>query len=211
MKKLTILAFAAAALCGSAQASVIKIETASATSPFLGSAAAYLSAVDSALLDASYASQLVGSYDSISHQALFGGNSNFAFKSTIQFSLAAATSMAVRAGVDFGFGGAMFIDGVAVDFKSNDMWWSGNYSNPSQFLAGAGALAAGNHTVTIVGFEGCCDGAQQVQFQQAGGNWTSFAGTDGLNGVVPEPASIALLLTGVGLIGASRRRKTPQA
>ncbi|UUZ48911.1 PEP-CTERM sorting domain-containing protein [Massilia sp. B-10] len=35
---------------------------------------------------------------------------------------------------------------------------------------------------------------------------------DGLVGVVPEPASIALLLTGVGLIGASRRRKAaPQA
>jgi hypothetical protein len=207
MKKLSVLAFAVAALCGSAQASVIQVETANASTAPLASAAAYMAAVNAALLGSSYASQYLSSYDAVSHQGVFGGNTNFALKSTIEFGVAAAGNFGFRAGVDFGLGGAMFLDGVAVDFKSNDMWWSGSYANPSQFFAAAGPLSAGNHTLTIVGFEGCCDGAQQVQFQQNGGAWTSFNSNDGLNGTVPEPASMALLLTGVGLIGASRRRK----
>ncbi len=207
MKKLSLLALAVAALCGSAHASVIEVETANASSGYLPSAAAYLAGVDAALLGASYASQMLSSYESVSHQALFGGNANFAFKSTIEFGLATAGSFSVRAGVDFGLGGAMFLDGVAVDFKAHDMWWSGSYADASQIFATAGVLGAGNHTLTIVGFEGCCDGSQQVQFQQAGGSWTSFNSNDGLNGVVPEPASVALMLTGMGLIGLRRRRQ----
>jgi hypothetical protein len=207
MKKLSLLSLVIAALCGSAQASVIQVETANATSSPLVSANDYLAAVDAALLDASYAAQFLSSYDSVSHQGLFGGNSNFALKSTITFNVASASNFGFRAGVDFGSGGAMFLDGVAVDVKSNDMWWAGSYADASQFFSAAGALAAGSHTLTIVGFEGCCDGNQQVQFQQAGGSWTSFSNNDGLDHVVPEPASFALLLTGMGLIGASRRRK----
>jgi hypothetical protein len=211
MKKLSLLSLLIAALCGSAQASVIQIETANATSSPLLNATDYLAAVDAALLDASYASQLLSSYDAVSHQGLFGGNSNFALKSTITFDVASAASFGFRAGVDFGSGGAMFLDGVAVDVKSNDMWWAGSYADASQFFSTAGALAAGSHTLTVVGFEGCCDGNQQIQFQQAGGSWTSFSSNDGLDHVVPEPASIALLLTGMGLIGASRRKAAPQA
>ena len=207
MKK-TLLALTLAALsCGIAQASVIKFEAANATSGFLGNAAAYQGAVDTALLGASYATQNVASYNNVTHASLFGGNSNFAMKSTVSFGLLTAGSYDFRAGVDFGFGGAMFLDGVAVDFHGNDMWWNGSYSNSSQYFAASASLAAGNHTLTIYGFEGCCDGAQQAQFRKAGQQFASFGATDGLPGTVPEPASIALLMTGVGLIGLSRRRK----
>lgn len=212
MKKLSVLALAiAATFSGVAHASVIQVEAASATSPFLGSAEAYQTAVDAALQGPSYASQFLSSYDNVSHQSVFGGNSNFAMKSTITFGVAATGSYAFRAGVDFGFGGAMFLDGVALDFKANDMWWAGSYSNESQFFLGDAALAMGNHVLTIYGFEGCCAGGQQVQFLSPGesAKWTSFSSTDGLDLVnkVPEPGSIALLLTGAGLIGATRRRR----
>lgn len=81
--------------------------------------------------------------------------------------------------------------------------WSfraGNYGNPSQYFAATSALAAGNHVLTIMGFEGCCDGGQQVQFLAAGATaCTSFAADDALAPVreVPEPASP----------GLTRRRK----
>lgn len=212
MKKMTklALALAAAAFCGAAQASVIQVEGANGTSPFLGSGAAYAAAVDAALLGPSYHSAMVTSLDWISHSSLFGSNSNFAMKTTIDFTLDIAAKYYFRAGVDFGMGGAMLLDGVALDFKGSDMWYNYSYDNPSQFLAASKTLSAGNHVLTILGFEGCCDGGQQVQFKTGDTSvYTSFANDDGLSPVadIPEPASISLALAGLGLLGLSRRRK----
>src|SRR4051812_4227448 len=109
MTRFTALALALAAAVGSAQASVITVQAASATSPFLGSAAEYQTAVDAALLTPGAASASPASLDAISHQGLFGGNSNYAMKTTINFGVAAESDWTFRAGVDFGFGGAMFL------------------------------------------------------------------------------------------------------
>lgn len=210
MNKKSLLALALASVVGAASASVIRVESASATSPILASANAYRDAVNAALLSGTYVSQMVASYNSLSHQSLFGGNSNYAFKATINFSAATAGVWDFRAGVDFGSGGALFLDGVAIDVQSNDMWWGGAYTNPSQYFSATSNLAAGNHVLTMYGFEGCCDGAQQFQYRTGNQGFTSFASNDGLN-VVPEPASLALLLTGAGLVGFSGRRKQARA
>jgi len=206
MNKKSLLTLALASVVGYANASIIQIESANATSPVLASADAYRNAVNAALTNGSYVSQMVASYNNISHQSLFGGNSNFAMKSTISFNAASAGVWDFRAGVDFGFGGALFLDGVAIDVKSTDIWWNNSYANPAQYFSATRNLTAGNHVLTMYGFEGCCDGNQQFQFRTGGQGFTSFSSTDGLN-VVPEPASIALLLSGLGLAGFARRRK----
>ena len=127
----------------------------------------------------------------------------------INFGVSAADAGAwsFRSGVDFGKGGALFLDGVALDFKSRDLWWAGNYNNASQFLSGSSALAAGNHTLSIFGLEGCCDGGQQAQFKAGNSNFVSFGANDGLISAVPEPTTYAMLLVGLGLLGFTARRK----
>jgi hypothetical protein len=210
MMKLTSLACTLAATISMAQASVLQVEAAAGTTPFLASAADYRAAVDAALATPSYVSAMPASLDNFSHQALFGGNANFAMKTTVKFGVASAGAWSFRAGVDFGMGGAMFLDGAAVDFKASDMWWDGAYNNASQYFAASSALAAGNHVLTIVGFEGCCDGAQQVQFMRPSNSvFTSFGIDDGLAplGEVPEPATLGLAGAALGLLGWSRRRK----
>jgi len=216
MKKITTVAMAAFtfAIGSLAHASVIKIDSIQATSGTLANANAYRTAVEAALLGAGRASTTLASYDNVTHASLFGTNSNFAMKSTIDFAVSSANAglWSFRAGVDFGMGGALFIDGAAVDYKAYDMYWGNSYSNTSQILQASLNLSAGNHTITMFGFEGCCDGAQQFQFKSPTGAYTSFSSTDGLNrSAVPEPATLAMMVTGMGLIGFSRRRKPQPA
>ncbi|MDQ1923885.1 CCXG family PEP-CTERM protein [Massilia pseudoviolaceinigra] len=205
-----MLAAASMALAGNVGASTIVIESASATpSGILADAAAYRSAVNGALQGATYAKTSVDSYNNITHASLFGGGSNFALKSTISFGVSEANAgvWQFRAGVDFGYGGALFLNDVALDSKSHDMWWDGQYANPSQYFNATVNLGAGNHTLTIYGFEGCCDGAQQAQFMAPTGTFTSFSTSDNLVSAVPEPETYAMFLTGMAMLGFMTRRR----
>ena len=213
------LAIAALALgtATSAFASDITVSTGYSTAGAQASANDYRDVVNAAVAIPSlgYGSTSVALYDGISNHSVFGGSTgNIAFKSVIDFGVSAplAGSWDFRFGVDFGNGGAVFLDGSALAFKSNDMWWAGSYSNNTQaFLFNGLNLAAGNHKFVIYGLEGCCDGGQQAQFRAPGANgFTTFGAQDGLNvAAVPEPETYAMLLAGIGLMGtiARRRRK----
>jgi len=212
----TVLALAFAAV--QAQASVITLQTAYSTAGAQASAEAYRDVVNGALAlqattnTAGYGSKTIDNYGWVTNADQFGARDNFAWKSSIDFGVSAdkAGAWSFQAGVDFDRGGAMFLDGVAVAFNPNNMWWAGDYANTTQTFAATMNLAAGNHTLTIFGLEGCCDGFQKAQFKIGDGQYTTFASSDGLAAVagdVPEPASIATLGLGLGLLAVSRRRK----
>lgn len=198
---------------GTAQASIIKLEAAAGSTPFLGSAVAYRDAVNQALTGATYQAASAATYNGLTHNQYFNNTGSWAMKSTLNFGVASAATFDFRVGVDFGMGGAMFLDGVAVDFRSNDMWWGSDFNNAAGVFSTKAALGAGNHVLTVYGFEACCDGGQNAQFRVQGQQWTSFGANDGLRLVeVPEPASLGIMLTGAALLGLSRRRKAaPQA
>ena len=99
----------------------------------------------------------------------------------------------IQVAPDFGLGGTVLLDGVAVALNSNDMWWDGDWSNTSQIFDFSSFLGVGNHTLQVYGQEACCDGPTAARYSTDGGaNWTAF-------GAVPEPA--AILLAGLGLAG----------
>jgi hypothetical protein len=204
MKKIAA-AVSMAVIAGAAGASGITVQTGSGFESDLATAAAYQSDV-SALVGAPVA---LASFDDAQFSL-----SNSAFQATITFDVGAPTSFDFRAGVDLGGGGALFLDGNALDSKGNGMWWAGSYSDASQFLAGSSttALGVGVHTLTLYGFEDCCSGNMQVQYSTDGGaNYTSFSATDTLP-AVPEAQSVAMLLAGLGLVATlARRRSNKQA
>ncbi len=218
MTRFTQTLFAAAAttlLLGAAQASVVTFETASSLTGVQSSAADYQTAVNQAFIAAGGAahSAVVPLFDNLSNASVFGGSNSFlATRATVNFGLASAGSMDLRAGVDFGLGGAVFLDGVALGFKSNDMWWAGSYANTTQsFQFNGVALGAGNHSLTLYGLENCCDGGHQAQFSLNGAAFTTFGAADGLAAAVPEPESYALMLAGLGaLVFVSRRQRVGQ-
>lgn len=195
---------------GASNASTISMSTRASTDGPQASANAYKSLIDgltSSSPTAGYCNTSPSAYTGLSNQASCGGSANdIAYHFAIDFNAIAAGAWNFRFGVDFGFGGAVFLDGVSVAYNSNDMWWNGSYIDPSQFFSVSAMLATGNHHIDVYGLEHCCDGAQQGQYMGPGETfWTTFSATDGLN-PVPEPATLALLGAGVTLLGFGRRK-----
>jgi hypothetical protein len=208
MKYAKLAALAVALAYGSADAAVITFQTGTSSAGAQTTANAYRDIVDAAVANSSH-STVLNNYDIVSNQSLFGaGATNIAFKSTINFGLSAAGTYSFRAGVDFGNGGAVFLDGQAVDLKTTDMWWAHDYANTnSVFSVSNKALTAGNHTLTIYGLEGCCDGGQQVQYSANGAAFQSFSASTLQMAPVPEPETYAMMLGGLGVVGAIARRR----
>jgi hypothetical protein len=220
MNRIATSAIAAAAFfaLGAAQASVTTFETASSSAGPQASAGAYQSVVDAAMTGASAQLLVVPAFDGLSNHGTFGGGtSDIAYRATVTFGVTAgqAGSWDLRAGVDFGRGGAVFLDGVALAFNNNNMWWQGSYADTTQSFQFTTTVTAGNHTLKIVGLEDCCDAGdigQQAQFRLVGGNFTTFGATDGLAAAVPEPGTYALMGFGLaGLAFAGRRRSAAKA
>lgn len=81
-----------------------------------------------------------------------------------------------RYGADFGLGGGLYVDDVALDEKWNDdLWWANNWNNTAEILQGSINLSAGYHSIRIIGFEGCCDGGLTVQFMRPGGSFQAMS------------------------------------
>ena len=139
------LSLLAAGVFAHANASTITISTGFSDAGAQKSAAAYKTVVDAAVAKptAGYGSKTVASYNSVDNSSLFGSSTNIAFRSTIDFGVTAAQagSWSFRTGVDFSNGGALFLDGVALDVGTGDMWWNGSYSNSAGFLSGSGVAA----------------------------------------------------------------------
>ncbi|MYM26959.1 PEP-CTERM sorting domain-containing protein [Duganella sp. CY15W] len=215
MKFVKLAALAVAMVYGSSEAAVITFQTGYSNAGVQATANDYRDVVNAAVASSPYGSTVLSSYDNVSNNAIFGaGSTNIAFKSTINFGVGSGGTYSFRAGVDFGNGGAVFLDGQSVALTTSDMWWAGSYSNTGGiFAVNNQALSAGNHTLTIYGLEGCCDGGQQVQYAVNGGAFQSFNNSSlQLAAAVPEPETYAMLLGGLGVVGAvSRRRRKQQA
>ena len=203
----------AALFTTTANASVINYSSRYSAAGPLASGAAYKSLIDgltSNAATAGYCDAALSSFSNISNQGVCGGsNQNVAFHFQMLFGVAPteAGSWAFRAGVDFGHGGAMFLDGNVIDLDTSDLWWNGSYGNTGDILAASGLnLASGNHVLDIYGLEGCCDGTQSAQFQIGNQQWQTFTVRDGRDSRVPVPATLALLGIGVAGLRAMRKR-----
>lgn len=195
---------------GAVHASVVTMQTASSTAGPQADAATYQSTVNAALALPGSHTAVVPLFDGLSNQSVFGGsNQDIAYRYNVTFDVDAseAGTWAVRFGVDFGLGGAVFLDGVPLAFRNTDMWWNGSYADPSQSFQLAGLnIGVGTHSFDIYGLEHCCDGGQQGQFSINGRSYVTFGAADGLTGV-PEPASYALAMAGLLALTAFSRRR----
>ena len=212
------VAAAACVLALPAAASEISFQTRNSAATALGVGAAAIQATVEALTavapTAGYCDRQPGAWQGLSNQVSCASavQGDIAFDISAAFGVGAAMAGTwnFRVGPDFGRGGALFVDGVQVDFDTNDLWWDGDFGATTQLLTATVNLAAGNHVIEAYGFEGCCDGAQEAQWMSPGSaQWVTFSRQDGLDLLqeVPEPATALLLVGALGALRAGTRRR----
>lgn len=100
-----------------------------------------------------------------------GASIDFIAYSTTLFTVPSAGTYGVRYGADYGLGGGLYVNGIALDERwTEDLWWSNNWNNPD-VLSGYISLPAGEHKLEIIGAEGGNDGGLTIQFSQGTDNW----------------------------------------
>jgi hypothetical protein len=128
-----------------------------------------------------YGCAIIPSYTGVNNQGLFGPpniNSDIGLsaESFFEVSPSEAGVWEFRYGADFGRGGGLYVDDVALDEKWNsNLWWANNWNNTSQILEGSISLSAGTHSIRILGFEDCCDGGLTVEFKRPGGTYQAMS------------------------------------
>jgi hypothetical protein len=143
---------------------------------------------------AGYCYALIPDYTSVSNQrctAGSGSNRNIAFWVEAVFYVDTPGVWEFRLGPDYGRGGGLYVDNVALDEKwTSDLWWGDNWNSPS-VLKGSIKLDVGWHKLFTIGFEDCCGGDHALQFKKPGEDWTSWS-ISNLNiksrkYIIPEP------------------------
>ena len=156
---------------------------------------------------AGYGAADVPEFTNLSNQLTFGGsNGDIGFHTliTLDVTPSQAGIWNIQFGIDYGWGGALFVDGSLVDFRNTDMWWAGSYSDPNQLLSGGVNLGVGSHTIELFGLEGCCDGPTEGRYQVGTQPFQIFE-------AVPEPGTITLIAFGIGMLALCATRQKSSA
>jgi len=103
---------------------------------------------------------------------------NFIAYSQTLFTAQSQGDWGFRYGADYGRGGGLYVNGVALDERWDDnLWWERNWSH-TDVLSGSITLPAGEHKLEIIGAEDGNDGGLTIQFKEPGGAWALFNDTN---------------------------------
>lgn len=130
-----------------------------------------------------YGSTMLSDFTSVANSTAItsGATTNFILYSLSTFTVtsAEAGTWYFRAGVDFGRGGALYVDGVAIEEQwSTDMWWEETWptGNGTNILYGSSTLSAGQHTLMLMGAENSNGGVMTVQYKPgSSASWTAYS------------------------------------
>jgi hypothetical protein len=131
-----------------------------------------------------YGCAIIPSYTNVNNRSVFGPPNRtedigLSAESFFEVTPAEAGVWEFRYGADFGRGGGLYVNEVALDEKWNaDLWWAYDWNNTSEILQGSINLAPGFHSIRILGFVGCCDGGLTVEFKRPGGTFQAMSLTN---------------------------------
>lgn len=109
-------------------------------------------------------SQDLQALEGVSYRGTCNGTRNdYASLYTISGSLSGTAEF--EFGLDWGRGGFILadFDGAPVDYINDDIWWSKNWNNRD--VLSYSFADVGDFTLTLLGFEGCCDGINSARYR----------------------------------------------
>lgn len=112
----------------------------------------------------SVCSQDLQALEGVSYRGTCGGTRrNYGALYTISGSLSGSAEF--EFGLDWGRGGFILadFDGASIDYINDDIWWSKSWNNRD--VLSYGFAGVGDFTLTLLGFEGCCDGINSARFR----------------------------------------------
>lgn len=125
-----------------------------------------------------YGCKFISNFVGIENSIEFGSNVDFIAYSETYFNVENDETglWNIRYGADFGGGGGLYVDGIALEEQWNDdLWWDFNWNDAQEVLEGSINLSSGYHKLEVIGQEGGNDGGITVQFQRPGGAFTSYS------------------------------------
>ncbi|MFT4767060.1 MAG: hypothetical protein ACI8RN_000184 [Glaciecola sp.] len=93
-----------------------------------------------------------------------GGKKNYGALYTITGSLIGAAEF--EFGLDWGRGGFILADSkdTSVDYYNEDIWWAKSWTRASEVKSYV-LTDVGDFSLTLLGFEGCCDGINSARYR----------------------------------------------
>lgn len=160
--------------------------------------------------EGSVCSKNLTAFEDISYRGSCGGTRNdYAALYTITGSLSGGAEF--QFGLDWGRGGFVLANssGAPLDYINDDIWWGGNWNNSSEIISYS-LQDVGDFSLTLLGFEGCCDGINSARYRSWDSTEASQRGpqsewaTLAVN-AVPIPGSLPLVAMGALLLWRRRQ------
>ena len=108
-------------------------------------------------------------------------------------------------GLDAGYGAAVYLDGVLVNTRTDDLWWSNNWNNSDVFTVALDDLSRQSQVIDVYWAENCCNGSSSIRFTNDANQVRALSVANIDSASIPEPTSIALF--GLAVFGLAVRRR----
>ena len=199
MKIITLASFLFAFISASANASLITIETRALQTAKLDTTDFSGSWLD---METTISTNVIAEYANRS-----SGNNSFSHLS-IEINIANNGSWAFDAGLDAGYGAAIYLDGVLLELRRDNLWWQHRWDHSDVISADNIALTQGTHTFDIYWAENCCNGSSSIRFSpDEGSSWSTLSNDTLTQNTVPEPETAIIFTLALMGLGFTQRRK----
>ena len=124
----------------------------------------------------------------------------------ISFDMQFTNTWTLDFGLDAGYGAEVYVDGVLVVSRTDDLWWRRDWTNSDTFSLTDYTFGPGSHNIDLYFAESCCDGLSSIRLTNSFTQNVSILTNSTLQAAtVPEPESI--MLFAMALFGLALRYK----